>query len=461
MYDINKVRSDFPILSREVYGKPLVYLDNAATTQKPLCVLDAMREEYLNVNANVHRGVHYLSQQATDLHEAARERVRQFINAQKTEEIVFTRGTTEAINLVAQTFCESQMQPGDEVIVTDMEHHSNIVPWQLQAQKHGIVVRHLPITDDGQLACPVCCDSVATNPEATVSEATIFTPRTRLLAIAHVSNVLGTINPIKELVALAHEHGIPVLVDAAQSAPHLPIDVQDLDCDFLAFSGHKMYGPTGVGVLYGKEEWLERLPPYQGGGEMIDRVSWEKTTFERLPFKFEAGTPDYVATHGLATAIDYMCSLGLDNIMAHEHELTTYCLEQMQTIPAIRIFGPTSMSPATAMPPAAAPPVAQPISHSSSLTSHSSSLISHFTPLTSHFSRDAVVSFLVGDIHHLDMGTLLDRLGIAVRTGHHCAQPLMNRLGVSGTVRASFALYNTKEEVDILVEGIKRVSKMF
>ena len=397
MYDINKVRADFPILSREVYGKPLVYLDNAATTQKPLCVLDAMREEYLNVNANVHRGVHYLSQQATDLHEAARERVRQFINAKKTEEVIFTRGTTEAINLVAQTFCESQMQPGDEVLVTDMEHHSNIVPWQLQAQKLGIVVRHFSVG----------CDSVATN----------LTDHTRLLAITHVSNVLGTINPVKDIIRTAHEHGIPVLIDAAQSAPHLKLDVQDLDCDFLAFSGHKMYGPTGIGVLYGKEEWLDRLPPYQGGGEMIDRVSWEKTTFERLPFKFEAGTPDYVATHGLATAIDYMCSLGLDNIMAHEQELTRYCLEQMQTIPNIRIFGPPQ--------------------------------------------REAVVSFLVGDIHHLDMGTLLDRLGIAVRTGHHCAQPLMNSLGVTGTVRASFALYNTKEEVDILVAGIKRVSKMF
>ena len=419
MYDINKVREDFPILSREVYGRPLVYLDNAATTQKPLCVLDAMREEYLNVNANVHRGVHYLSQQATDLHEAAREKVRTFINARKTEEIIFTRGTTEAINLVAATFCESQMKAGDEVVVTEMEHHSNIVPWQLQAERKGIVVRHLPISDEGTL----CCDTIAT----------YLTERTRLLSITHVSNVLGTVNPVKELVRMAHERGIPVLVDGAQSAPHMKIDVQDIGCDFLAFSGHKMYGPTGIGVLYGKEEWLEKLPPYQGGGEMIDRVSWEKTTFERLPFKFEAGTPDYVATHGLATAIDYMLSLGLDNIEAHEKELTQYALDQLSTIDGMRIFGPTNLQ-----------------------TSNFKLQTSNFKP-----SRDAVISFLVGDIHHLDMGTLLDRLGIAVRTGHHCAQPLMDRLGVSGTVRASFALYNTKEEVDLLVAGIRRVSKMF
>jgi cysteine desulfurase/selenocysteine lyase len=412
MYDVLKIREDFPILKREIYGRPLVYLDNAATTQKPLCVLDAMREEYLNVNANVHRGVHYLSQQATDLHEAARETVRAFINARKTEEIVFTRGTTEAINLVASSFCESQMKAGDEVVVTDMEHHSNIVPWQLQAEKRGIVVKHLPITDEGLL---VGCDSVAT----------YLTERTKLLSIAHVSNVLGTINPVKQLVKLAHERGIPVLVDGAQSTPHMKVDVQDLDCDFFAFSGHKMYGPTGIGVLYGKEEWLEKLPPYQGGGEMIDKVTWEKTTFERLPFKFEAGTPDYVATHGLATAINYLCSLGLDSIEAHEKELTRYCMEQMQTIPNIHIYGPCPVVDGTAA------------------------------------NKDAVVSFNVGDIHHLDMGTLLDRLGIAVRTGHHCAHPLMDRLGVTGTVRASFALYNTKEEVDTLVEGIHRVSKMF
>ena len=416
MYDIQKIRQDFPILSRDVYGKPLIYLDNAATTQKPLCVLDAMRDEYLNVNANVHRGVHYLSQQATDLHEAAREKVRQFINARKTEEIVFTRGTTEAINLVASSFCESQMQAGDEVLVTEMEHHSNIVSWQLQAQKRGIVVKHLPITDDGHL---VSCDTIAT----------YMTEKTKLVSVAHVSNVLGTVNPVEEIIKIAHEHGIPVLVDGAQSAPHFKVDVQAMDCDFFAFSGHKMYGPTGIGVLYGKEEWLEKLPPYQGGGEMIDKVTWEKTTFERLPFKFEAGTPDYVATHGLAKAIEYIDSIGFDAIQQHEQELTRYCMQQLMTIPDMKIYGPQS----------------------------------NLSPLTSHLSplKDAVVSFNVGDIHHLDMGTLLDRLGIAVRTGHHCAQPLMDRLGISGTVRASFALYNTKEEIDALVAGIRRVSQMF
>ena len=407
MYDINKIREDFPILSREVYGKPLVYLDNAATTQKPLCVLDAMRDEYLNVNANVHRGVHYLSQQATDLHEAAREKVREFINACKTEEIVFTRGTTEAINLVASSFCESQMQPGDEVIVTEMEHHSNIVSWQLQAMKRGIVVKHLPITDDGRL---VGSDVIAAS----------ITEKTKLISVAHVSNVLGTVNPVEEIISIAHAHGIPVLVDGAQSAPHFKVDVQAMDCDFFAFSGHKMYGPTGIGVLYGKEEWLEKLPPYQGGGEMIDKVTWERTTFERLPFKFEAGTPDFVATHGLAKAIEYIESIGFDAIQSHEQELTKYCMEQLQTVPDMRIYGPMDVS-----------------------------------------LRDAVVSFNVGDIHHLDMGTLLDRLGIAVRTGHHCAQPLMDRLGISGTVRASFALYNTKDEVDTLVTGVQRVAKMF
>lgn len=404
MYDINKVREDFPILSRKVYDRPLVYLDNAATTQKPLCVLDAMREEYLNVNANVHRGVHYLSQQATDLHEAAREKVRAFIGAAKTEEIVFTRGTTEAINLVASSFCEEMMKEGDEVIVTDMEHHSNIVPWQLQANRRGIVVRHLPFDEKGDL----CLDQLEQ----------MITERTKLVSMAHVSNVLGTVNDVKHVTTIAHKYGIPVLVDGAQSTPHFHVDVKELDCDFFAFSGHKMYGPTGIGVLYGKEEWLERLPPYQGGGEMIDKVSWEQTTFERLPFKFEAGTPDYVATHGLATAIDYISTLGLDQIATHEQMLTHYCMEQMSTIDDMRLFGTSA-------------------------------------------HKDAVVSFLVGNIHHLDMGTLLDRLGIAVRTGHHCAQPLMTRLGISGTVRASFALYNTKEEIDILVNGIRRVSQMF
>ena len=411
MYDINQIRMDFPILSREVYRKPLVYLDNAATTQKPLCVLDAMRDEYLNVNANVHRGVHYLSQQATDLHEAAREKVRGFINASKIEEIVFTRGTTEAINLVASSFCDSQMEADDEVIVTEMEHHSNIVSWQLQAMRRGIVVKHIPITDDGLL----CLDQF----ESLISD------KTKLISVAHVSNVLGTVNPVEEIIRIAHAHGIPVLVDGAQSAPHFKVDVQAMDCDFFAFSGHKMYGPTGIGVLYGKEEWLEKLPPYQGGGEMIDKVTWEKTTFERLPFKFEAGTPDYVATHGLAKAIDYIESLGFEAIQQHEQELTCYCMEQLMTIDGMKIYGPQN------------------------------------SLRTVPSVRDAVVSFNVGNIHHLDMGTLLDRLGIAVRTGHHCAQPLMDRLGISGTVRASFALYNTKEEIDILVAGIRRVSQMF
>ena len=407
-----EVRLHFPILQREVYGRPLVYFDNAATTQKPLCVLDAMRHEYLNVNANVHRGVHYLSQQATDLHEAARETVRQFINAAKTEEIIFTRGTTEAINLVATTFCESQMKPGDEVLVTEMEHHSNIVPWQLQTQRLGIQVRPIPIDPTS----PVSCDTVAAQ----------LSPRTKLIAIAHVSNVLGTVNPVKDIIALAHQHNIPVLVDGAQAAPHMSIDVQDLDCDFYAFSGHKMYGPTGIGVLYGKEQWLDRLPPYQGGGEMIDKVTWQRTTFGQLPFKFEAGTPDYVATHGLATAINYLRSIGLDTIEAHERDLTQYCIQQLLTIDGITLYGPqAALNDST------------------------------------DEKRAAVVSFNVANIHHLDIGTLLDRLGIAVRTGHHCAQPLMDRLGIPGTVRASFALYNTREEIDAFIAALRRVTKMF
>lgn len=404
MYDIAKVRQDFPILSREVYGRPLVYLDNAATTQKPLCVLDAMRDEYLNVNANVHRGVHYLSQQATDLHEAARETVRRFINARSTSEIVFTRGTTEGINLVVSSFCDEFMREGDEVIVSVMEHHSNIVPWQLQAAKRGIAIKVVPMDDEGNLKT----DEIER----------LITPRTKIVSITHVSNVLGTVNPVKDIVALAHAHNLPVLVDGAQSTPHFKVDVQDLDCDFFVFSGHKMYGPTGIGVLYGKEQWLDSLPPYQGGGEMIESVSFDKTVFEKLPFKFEAGTPDYVATHGLAKAIDYIESLGMDNIAEHERELTKYCMERLSAIDGMRLFG-----------------------------------------VSSH--KDAVVSFLVGNIHHLDLGTLLDRLGIAVRTGHHCAQPLITRLGIQGTVRASFALYNTKDEVDALAEGIERVRRMF
>jgi cysteine desulfurase/selenocysteine lyase len=404
MYDINKVREDFPILSRQIYGKPLVYFDNGATTQKPLCVLDAMRNEYLNVNANVHRGVHYLSQQATDLHEAARETVRKFINAPKVEEVIFTRGTTESLNLVVSSFGDRFLSEGDEVIVSVMEHHSNIVPWQLLAAKKGIAIKVIPMTDEG--------DVIMEEYEK------LFNEKTRIVSITQVSNVLGTINPVKEMIRIAHEHEVPVMVDGAQSTPHMKVDVQDLDCDFFAFSGHKIYGPTGIGVLYGKEKWLDEMPPYQGGGEMIESVSFEKTTFEKLPFKFEAGTPDYVATHGLATALNYVTELGLDNIFAHEQELTRYAMEQMKEIPGMRLFGTSQ-------------------------------------------HKDAVISFLVGDIHHLDMGTLLDRLGIAVRTGHHCAEPLMHRLGISGTVRASFALYNTKEEVDALVAGIKRVSQMF
>lgn len=404
MYDINKVREDFPILSRQIYGKPLVYFDNGATTQKPLCVLDAMRNEYLNVNANVHRGVHYLSQQATDLHEAARETVRKFINAPKVEEVIFTRGTTESLNLVVSSFGDRFLSEGDEVIVSVMEHHSNIVPWQLLAAKKGIAIKVIPMTDEG--------DVIMEEYEK------LFNEKTRIVSITQVSNVLGTINPVKEMIRIAHENEVPVMVDGAQSTPHMKVDVQDLDCDFFAFSGHKIYGPTGIGVLYGKEKWLDEMPPYQGGGEMIESVSFEKTTFEKLPFKFEAGTPDYVATHGLATALNYVTELGLDNIFAHEQELTRYAMEQMKEIPDMRLFGTSQ-------------------------------------------HKDAVISFLVGDIHHLDMGTLLDRLGIAVRTGHHCAEPLMHRLGISGTVRASFALYNTKEEVDALVAGIKRVSQMF
>lgn len=415
MLDLQSIRNEFPILSRKIYGKyPLVYFDNGATTQKPLCVLDAMREEYLNVNANVHRGVHYLSQQATDLHEAARERVRQFINAASTSEVVFTRGTTESINLVASSFVEAFMKPGDEVIVSVMEHHSNIVPWQLQAQRGGIVLRVIPMSDDGLL-------------DMSAFKA-LFNENTRLVSVTNVSNVLGTVNPVKEIVRVAHDNGVPCMVDGAQSAPHFKVDVQDMDCDFFAFSGHKMYGPTGIGVLYGKEKYLEQMPPYQGGGDMIGTVSFEKTTFADLPLKFEAGTPDYVATHGLATAIAYMERLGLEEIDAHERELTRYALEQMRTVPGMTIFGPEDVA-----------------------------------------HRDAVISFLVREdggrsdryIHHLDMGTLLDRLGIAVRTGHHCAEPLMRRLGIQGTVRASFAVYNTKEEVDALVAGIKRVVTMF
>lgn len=404
MYQIEDVRKDFPILSKTIYNKPLVYLDNAATTQKPLSVIEAMNNEYLNVNSNVHRGVHWLSQQATELHEGARETLRKFINAKSTNEIIFTRGTTESINLVASSFVEGFMNAGDEVIVSEMEHHSNIVPWQLQMARKGIALKVAPIDDEGNL-----------DMEAFKK---LFSERTKLVSIAHVSNVLGTVNPIDEIIQFAHSQGVPVLVDGAQSAPHFAIDVQAMDCDFFALSGHKMYGPTGIGVLYGKEEWLDRMPPYQGGGEMIETVSFDKVTFEKPPLKFEAGTPDYVATHGLATAVDYLLDLGMDNIQKHEAMLTKYAMEHLSTIKDIRFIG---------------------------------------TPR----QKDAVVSFLVGDIHPFDLGTLLDRLGIALRTGHHCAQPLMQRLGIQGTVRASFGLYNTKEEIDVLVKGIERVAAMF
>lgn len=410
-YDLNKIRKDFPILSRMVYDRPLVYLDNAATTQKPLCVLDKMREEYLNVNANVHRGVHWLSQQATELHEGARETVRKFINAKSVNEIVFTRGTTEGLNLIASSFSEAFMQEGDEVIVSTVEHHSNIVPWQLQQPRKGIVLKVIPMDDNGAMDLQ--------DFEKMISQ------KTKIVSISHVSNVLGTINPVEEVIRIAHEYNIPVVVDGAQSTPHFKVDMQQLDCDFFVFSGHKVYGPTGIGVLYGKEAWLDKLPPYQGGGEMIEHVSFEKSTFERPPLKFEAGTPDYIATTGLATALDYVSALGMDAIQRHEEELTRYAISQLQMIEGMKLFGVPSHADVTRL------------------------------------HHDAVISFQLRDIHHMDMGTLLDRLGIAIRTGHHCAQPLMNRLGVLGTSRASFALYNTKEEVDALVAGIKRISTMF
>lgn len=403
-YEVDRIRDDFPILSRTVYGKPLVYLDNGATTQKPRAVVEAITEEYYSVNANVHRGVHFLSQRATELHEASRETVRRFINARSTNEIVFTRGTTESINLLAYSYGEACLKAGDEVLLSTMEHHSNIVPWQLLQARKGIVLKVIPMNDRGELLLDAYRE--------------LFTERTRLVCVAHVSNVLGTVNPVKEMIRTAHSHGVPVLVDGAQSIPHMPVDVQELDADFYVFSGHKVYGPTGVGVLYGKEDWLDRLPPYQGGGEMIQHVSFERTTFNELPFKFEAGTPDYIGTTALARALDYVTALGMDRIAAHEHDLTTYAMERLRQVPGMRIFGEAA-------------------------------------------GKGSVISFLVGDIHHFDMGTLLDRLGIAVRTGHHCAQPLMQRLGIEGTVRASFGLYNTRQEVDALVDGVVRVSRMF
>ena len=364
-----------------------------------------MTEEYYNVNANVHRGVHFLSQQATELHEASRETVRRFLNARSTAEIVFTRGTTESINLVASCFGQAFMKEGDEVILSEMEHHSNIVSWQLLQARQGIRLRILPITDDGRLQME--------------EYEKLFNEQTRIVSITHISNVLGTVNPVKDIVRIAHSHGVPVLIDGAQSTPHMPVDVQDIDCDFFAFSGHKIYGPTGIGVLYGKEEWLDRIPPYMGGGEMIKNVSFERTTFNELPYKFEAGTPDYIASTGLAKALDYVNSIGFDAIQAHEKDLTSYAMQRLMEVEGMHIYGP-------------------------SIEEH-----------------DAVISFQVGNIHHLDMGTLLDRLGIAVRTGHHCAEPLMRRLGIEGTCRASFALYNTREDVDVLVNGIQRVKQMF
>ena len=404
MLNIEEIRKDFPILSRTVYNRPLVYLDNAATTQKPRAVVEAMTEEYYSVNANVHRGVHYLSQQATELHEQARANVQGFINARSEAEIIFTRGTTESLNLVAFSFGEAFLKEGDEVLVSVMEHHSNIVPWQMLRERKGIILKVIPMTDEGEIDLEAYKN--------------LFSPRTRLVCIAHVSNVLGTVNPVKEMTAIAHAHGAKVLVDGAQSVPHRRVDVQDIGCDFLTFSGHKIYGPTGIGVLYGREELLEKMPPYQGGGEMIARVSFEKTTYERLPFKFEAGTPDFVGSHALAVALDYVRGIGQDIIAAHEADLTRYAMEQMSLIPGMKIYGTAR-------------------------------------------EKDAVISFNVGDIHPLDLGTLLDRLGIAIRTGHHCAQPLMARCGVESMARASFALYNTRAEVDALVAGIDRVRKMF
>ena len=400
-----QLRQDFPILARRIYDKyPLVYLDNAATTQKPRQVVEAMTEEYYNVNANVHRGVHFLSQQATELHEQSRDVVRRFLNARSASEIVFTRGTTESINLVASCFGQAFMKEGDEVILSEMEHHSNIVSWQLLQARLGIRLRVIPIDDQGRL----CMDAYER----------LFNERTRIVSVTHVSNVLGTVNPVAEIVRIAHQHGVPVMVDGAQSTPHFAVDVQAMDCDFFAFSGHKVYGPTGIGVLYGKERWLDRIPPYMGGGEMIKNVSFEHTTFNELPYKFEAGTPDYVASTGLARALDYVSAIGMARIEAHERDLTAYALQQLGSLPDVHVFGHQPQG-------------------------------------------DAVISFRVGNIHHLDLGTLLDRLGIAVRTGHHCAEPLMRRLGVEGTVRASFALYNTRAEVDALVAGIERIRKMF
>ena len=404
MLDVLSIRQDFPILSSQIYGKPLVYLDNAATTQKPSCVIEKLSEGYLHHNANVHRGVHFLSQDATDLHEGARRRVQTFINAASSDEIIFTRGTTESINLVASSFGDAFLNDGDEIILSEMEHHSNIVSWQLLQRRRDVVLKVVRMNERQELDMD--------------HFRSLFSDRTKLVSITQVSNVLGTVNPIKEIVRFSHEHRVPVLVDGAQSSPHMKVDVQDLDADFFVFSGHKVYGPTGVGVLYGKRKWLDQMPPYQGGGEMIQTVSFEKSTFNSLPYKFEAGTPDFISTVALATALDYVENIGLDNIATYEQGLLTYATEELLHIPGIHIYGNAK-------------------------------------------EKGAVLSFLVEGIHHYDMGLLLDKLGIAVRTGHHCAQPLMNVLGIEGTVRASFSFYNTEEEVDLLVAGIKRVCKMF
>lgn len=402
--NIEEIRSDFPILSTTVYGKPLIYLDNGATTEKPKCVVEEMTKIYYTTNANVHRGVHYLSQQATDLAEESRVVVQQFINAKHSHEIIFTRGTTESINLVAHSFCRQFCNEGDEIIISAMEHHANIVSWQLQEPIRGIKLKVIPINDKGELML----DEMEK----------LISPKTRLISVTHVSNVLGTVNPVDQITEIAHKHNIPVLIDAAQSVQHMALDVQKLDCDFLVFSGHKVYGPNGVGVLYGKEKWLNHMPPYQGGGEMIKTVSFKGTTFNELPFKFEAGTPDYPGVIALATALKYIKNIGLDSIKAYEDELLRYCTDELLKIEGLRIYGTSD-------------------------------------------KKSSVISFLVDNIHHYDMGMLLDKMGIAVRTGHHCAQPLMDELGVDGTVRASLAFYNTKEEIDQLVMGVKKVASMF
>lgn len=404
IFDVEKIRADFPILHRKVRGNPLVYLDNAATSQKPQAVIDAIVRYYDSANANIHRGVHYLSQIATEEFEAGREAVRRFLNARQASEIVFTRGTTEAINLVAQTFGRARLQPGDEILITALEHHSNIVPWQMICGERGAKLRVAPINDQGELVLD--------------EFEKLLGPKTKLVAVSHVSNALGTVNPVKKIVAMAHQRGIPVLVDGAQAVPHIAVDVQDLDCEFYAFSAHKMYGPTGVGALYGKLELLEAMPPYQGGGDMISSVTFEKTTYNRVPHKFEAGTPDMAGVAGLKAAIEYMTAIGLDKIAAHEHDLLEYATKRLATIDGVRLIGTAA-------------------------------------------DKASVLSFLLEDVHPHDIGTILDEQGIAVRTGHHCAQPVMDRFCIPATVRASFAVYNTRSEVDALVNGLRKVREVF